>query len=390
MRKMVQSINIKGKEIILVGTAHISKKSIQDVEDTIRTEKPDKVCIEIDKTRYKTIVKKNAWQSLNISKVLKEKKGFLLLANIVLSSFQKRLGLDVGVRPGEEMIKAIKVAEELGIDCVFCDREVQITLKRAWSHSSFWGKNKMLAALLSAVFSKEKISEKEMEKLKEKSLMHNMLEELSSFLPAAKEVLIDERDRYLATKIFNTKAKKLVAVVGAGHIDGIIKYLKLLSKKELKNDVSDLEHIPPKGIISKVLPWLIPVLVLGLIVIGFILRGPQTSINMVVAWFLANGISSAVGTLLAWGHPFSVLASFLGAPITSLNPLIGAGMVTGLVQYNIRKPRVLDFEKIQNDFNSIKGFYKNRILHILLVSLLSSLGSVVGTWVGLANIISQF
>jgi len=388
MNEMLQTITVNGKKITLVGTAHVSQASVLEVEEVIRKEKPDRVCVELDKTRYQTLTQTNVWKNLDITRVLKERKGFLLLANIVLASFQRRLGLNVGVKPGEEMLKAIQVAGELEIPCEFCDREVQVTLRRAWSKSSFWGKNKMLAALLTSVFTKEKLSEEEMEKLKEKSLMHNMMEELAGYLPSVKEVLIDERDRYLATKIFNTPGKKLVAVVGAGHVEGIIANLRRLEKGEQANNVSDIDVIPPKKIIIKLIPWFVTVIVIGLIVLGVILGGAEKGISMAWTWFLANGIPSALGAILALAHPLTILVVFIAAPFTSLTPVVGAGMVAGLIQYYVMKPKVKDFESLYEDLNKFKGLYTNRVLKIFWVFFLSGVGSMIGTWVGISLITS--
>jgi pheromone shutdown-related protein TraB len=206
MGEAVTKLTIGSREFIIVGTAHVSNESVVEVENTIREEKPDSVCIEIDDARYKSISDPDAWKRLSIPQVIRQGKGFLLLANLVLSSFQKRIGLDLGVKPGEEMIRAIEVAKELGIPFFLCDREINVTFKRAWAKTGFIGKSKMLAAMAGAVFSDEKLSKDEIEKLKEKSALENMLDELARYLPSIKTVLIDERDRYLATKIYCAEA----------------------------------------------------------------------------------------------------------------------------------------------------------------------------------------
>lgn len=382
MNQAETRITLGKRKIILVGTAHISQKSVEQVEQVIKKELPDCVCLELDESRYQSLTKKSAWSNLDISKVLKEKKGFLLLANLVLASFQRRLGLDMGIKPGEEMVKALRVAQELGIAHELCDRKIQVTLRRAWAKTGFWGKNKMLAALLSTLFTNQKISQEEMEKLKDKNMLQGMLEEVAEFLPKVKEVLIDERDRYLATNIFKAKGKKIVAVMGAGHIEGIVKHLKQLDKKQQSLDVSSLDEVPPKGILAKIIPWVIPVFIVGWIVLGFIFGDLNKVINMAWTWFLSNGIPSAIGALIALAHPLAIVAVFFAAPITSLIPVIGAGMVSGLLQYYLRKPRVKDFEALHDDLLKFTGFYKNRILHVLLVFFLPGLGSTVGSILG--------
>jgi pheromone shutdown-related protein TraB len=376
------------RQFILLGTAHVSSRSVEEVREVILAEVPDRVCVEIDETRYNSLIKKQSWQNLNIGQVLRDRKGFLLLANLVLSSFQRRLGLEMGVSPGEEMLTAVKICEEQGIAFSLCDRDIQVTLRRAWSLSSFWGKNKMLAAMLSSIFTREKLDADEIERLKTKSTFQNMMDELASFLPSVKEVLIDERDRYLATRIYNAAGNKIVAVIGAGHVEGIIENLKALDSGTLENDTSSLETIPPRKKISRILPYLVPAVILGLIVAGFFRSGWQLSLSMMWKWILVNGTLSAIGSLLALAHPITIAAAFIGAPITSLNPTIGVGLLTGIVEAALRKPRVTDFEDLPEDLLSFRGFFRNRITHILLVFLFSSIGSSLGTFIGIPYLTS--
>lgn len=379
----ITRLKIGDRDIVLIGTAHVSAESANQVEQTIREEAPEVVCVEIDKTRYKSMVEGQSWSSLNVFQVLKERKGFLLMANLVLSSFQRRLGMRLGTAPGEEMRRAVSVSEELGIPFVFADREIHVTLRRAWKKTRFWGKNKMLAALLSSVFSKEKLSAEEIEKLKEKSAVQDMMEELAAFLPSVKEVLIDERDQYLATRIFESKADKIVAVIGAGHVRGIVEWLERLDSGTVESDLADIETVPPRSLFSKMLPWLIPILVLGIIATGFLRSGWREGLEMLWLWVLVNGTLSAAGALLALAHPLTIVLSFLAAPITSINPTIGVGMFAGLLEAVLRKPRVRDFESLSDDLASLKGFYRNRLTHILIVFFLSSIGSAIGTFIGI-------
>jgi pheromone shutdown-related protein TraB len=379
----VTRLNLGDREFILVGTAHVSSRSVEEVREVILGEEPDRVCVEIDETRFNSLVKKQSWQNLNIGQVLKERKGFLLLANLVLSSFQRRMGLEMGVSPGEEMLTAVKICEEQGIAFSLCDRDIQITLRRAWLRSSFWGKNKMLAAMLSSIFTREKLDAEEIERLKAKSTFQNMMDELASFLPSVKEVLIDERDRYLAIRIYNAVGNKIVAVIGAGHVEGIIESLRRLDAGTLENDTSSLETIPPRKKISRILPYLVPAIIIGLIVAGFFRSGWRLSLSMMWKWILVNGTLSAIGSLLALAHPITIAAAFIGAPITSLNPTIGVGLLTGIVEATLRKPRVTDFENLPEDLLSFRGFLRNRITHILLVFLFSSIGSSLGTFIGI-------
>lgn len=382
MSDTVTRITIGEREIVIVGTAHISKESVLEVKNIINDEKPDRVCIELDESRHKSITQSNSWRNLNITQVLKQGKGFLLLSNLVLSSFQRRMGMQLGNKPGEEMLAAIEVCNHLEIPYSLCDREIQTTLKRAWSKSGLWGKNKMLAAMLSAIFTREKLSEEELENLKSKSALQGMLEELAQFLPSAKEVLIDERDIYLATRIFQADGKRIVAVVGAGHVPGIIKRLNELHEGKADFDLTGLDQIPPKGILSKSLPWVLPVAIIGAIIAGFFIRGSDVTLNNMLKWVLVNGSLAAVGSIIALAHPLTILLAFLAAPITSLIPVIGVGIFTGILEAALRKPRVSDFENLPDDLLKVKGFFKNRFTHVFIVFFLSSVGSSIGTFIG--------
>ncbi|MDA3809504.1 MAG: TraB/GumN family protein [Spirochaetaceae bacterium] len=373
-------IILENREIILIGTAHVSHESVDEVKQVIDTEKPDRVCIEIDEGRYQSINDTESWKKLDIHQAIKQKKGFLMIASLVLGSFQKKIGADIGIKPGEEMKIAAEAAKERGIPFSFSDRAIQVTLQRAWAKSNLWNKMKLLASLIASAFSTETVDKNDIEELKNSNALQGMMEELSNYLPSVKEVLIDERDRFLATNIFNTTEKKVVAVVGAGHGPGIIQWIEKLDKKEVSNDISDISVVPPKRTYEKVIPWIIPFIIVGIIVVGFITSGVDVGFKMILVWVLANGIPSALGAIIALAHPLTILISFIAAPITSMNPTIGVGFVSGLLESSFRKPRISDLENLQDDAASVKGWYRNRVMRILLVFLLSSLGSAIGTW----------
>ena len=373
----------RGKDIFLIGTAHVSKESIEEVTDTIRSEMPDIVCVELDQGRYSSITQQNVWEKLDVAKILKEGKGFLLIVNMVLSGFQRRLGNELGVKPGEEMIAAIKTAEEMNIPFSLSDREVQITLRRAWNRCSFFSKCKLLAALLSGVFVKEKLKPEEIENLKKGNELENMMAELSNYLPAIKETLIDERDNYLAAKIWKESENnsKILAVVGAGHLRGIQANFEKFEADEALPDLEKLNATPKRSIISRSIKWLIPLAILSLITIGFLNADFNEFKEQMLHYFLWNGGLAALGCIIALGHPLSVLVSFLCAPFTTLIPFIGVGMISGLVQAFICKPKVSDAENISADSAGLRGIYRNRITRVLLVFFLSSMGSSIATFV---------
>jgi pheromone shutdown protein TraB len=390
-------------EFILIGTAHVSRDSINEVSGIIREEKPDLICVELDEGRYASMTQKENWEKLNMVKVFREGKGFLLIANLVLSGFQRRMGEELGVRPGEEMKTALDIAGELNIPHALCDREVQITLRRAWAGCGFWSKCKLLATLLSSAFTTEKLSAKEIEDLKNRNELDGMMNELASYLPQIKATLIDERDEYLAAKIWSSacdqvkniapngavpsgknpagNVPRIVAVVGAGHMQGIKNHMEKIAAGEKSPDVSALNIIPAPGLAAKISRWIFPALIVALFAAGFLRSGGDVSLLMIRRWVFWNGGLAALGALIALGHPFAIIASFLGAPFATLNPFIGIGLISGLVQVVMRKPRVGDAESIINDFGSLKGIYRNRISHALLVFFLSSLGGSIGNFI---------
>lgn len=376
----INRISLDNREILLIGTAHVSHESVDEVKQKIEEENPGRVCIEIDEGRYQSIIDEESWKKLDIHQALKQKKGFLMIASLILGSFQKKIGADIGIRPGEEMKIAAEAAVAKGIPFSFSDRPIQITLQRAWAKSNLWNKMKLLSSLIASAFTTEKVDKSDIEELKNSNALQGMMEELADYLPSVKEVLIDERDRYLATSIFDTKEEKIVAVVGAGHGPGILRWLEKLNNKEVSTDISDISVVPPKRAYEKAIPWIIPVVIVGIIAAGFFKSGVTVGLKMILVWILANGIPSALGAIIAAAHPFTILISFVAAPITSMNPTIGVGFVSGLLESTFRKPRIKDLENLQDDAASVKGWYKNRVLRILLVFLLSSLGSAIGTW----------
>ncbi|MDR2247934.1 MAG: TraB/GumN family protein [Treponema sp.] len=380
------TLKFPGREILLIGTAHISRDSIAEVERAIRDEKPDMVCVELDGGRYAAISRQENWERLDIIKVFKEGKGFLLMANLVLAGFQRRMGQDLGVKPGEEMKIAAETARDLGIPYSLCDREVQITLRRAWNRCGLWSKCKLLSSLLSSAFTSEKFSEQEIEQLKNRNELDGMMAELAGYLPRVKETLIDERDQYLAAKIWESGAQtggRQIAVVGAGHLMGIRDHLERIACGKERSDVSGLDAIPQASVLSRAAGWVFPVLIAALIVLGFFRAGAGVSLGMLFRWILLNGSLAALGTLLALGHPLSILVSFVGAPIATINPFIGVGLFSGIAEATIRKPRVIDTQTISEDIGSLKGIYRNRITRALLVFFLSSLGGAAGNFIAI-------
>jgi len=371
-------IDLPEKTVYLVGTAHISQRSVEEVREAVQTLHPDTVCVELDAQRLEALRDPNRWKDLNLVAALRGGKGPFLLANLALSSFQRRMGLHTGVKPGAELLAAVVAAEEKGAAVELVDRPIRTTLLRAWRHTGFWKKLSLASALLASAFENPELDEEDLAALREKDALSALLEEVGTALPAAKAILIDERDRYMAAKIRRAPGETVMAVVGAGHLPGIERELQ----RELPDpELAALDAIPAKPPLSRAIPWLIPSIVVALFVFGFFFGDASKLREAAWAWVLANGSLAALGTVLALGHPLTVVAAFIAAPITSLNPTVGAGMVTGVVQAWAGKPRVRDLENLLDDLAHWQGWWANRVSRVLLVFFFSNLGSSIGTFV---------
>jgi pheromone shutdown-related protein TraB len=374
----IHHITLDDREFVLVGTAHISQDSVDTVKAVIQDEKPDTVCVELDEQRHRALRNPRHWESLNLVQVLRQGQAPFLLANLTLASFQKRMGLQTGVKPGAELAVAAETADEMGLDIQLVDREIRTTLLRAWRKAGFWKKMNLFATLLASLFETQELNEEELAKLRQTDTLSAMLDEMSKVLPTVKTILVDERDTFMAYHIRQSPGDKVVAIVGAAHLPGILKKIEQEINAE---DIGSLSVIPEKTTFSKLIPWLIPAVVVGLFVYGFMAGNTEQLANAAVAWILANGVLSALGALIALGHPLTILAAFVAAPITSLNPTIGAGFVTGLVQAIMAPPKVKDLEGVSEDIAGLGGWWRNRLTRVLLVFFLSSLGSAAGTMV---------
>lgn len=379
----ITRLELNGKEFILIGTAHVSKQSAEQVKEVIERERPDTVCVELDEQRYQSIKDGNKWKDMDLFKVIKEKKATLLLMNLVISSFQKRVAKQFGIKPGQEMIQGIESAKEVGADLVLADRNIQVTFARIWHGIGLWGKVKLLAEIFASIFNKETITEEELEKLKSEDMLNSMLSEFTEAFPKLKVPLIDERDQYLAQKIKEARGEKIVAVLGAAHVPGI--------KKEIHkdHDLRAISKLPPKSKAPKVIAWMIPIIILSIIAYTFY-ANPAAGMQQTISWILWNGSFSALGAAIAFGHPLAILTAFIVAPLSSLNPLMAAGWFAGFVQAYMHRPNVADFEKLSEDVYTIKGFWSNKVTRILLIVVLTNLGSTLGTIIGGADVVRLF
>ncbi len=372
----VKKVQLGDREVYLVGTAHVSKKSVQDVRDTIEAVEPDTVCVELCEARFKNITDRDQWKRTNIVKIIREKKAMLLLSSLIMTSFQRRIAAQLGVTPGAEMVEGIEQAKKRGAKLVLVDRDIQITLRRTWGLLSFWSKMKMMTQLVGSLFLAEEIDEQTIEELKQEEKLAGVLEMLATEFPRVKSTLIDERDVYLSQKIKSAGGKRVVAVLGAGHVPGIV------TEIEKDTPLAPLEQLPRRPFWPQLLKWGIPAAIIALLAYGFFTGDTERSLESLWIWVLVNGSLSALGALLALGHPVTILTAVLAAPLTSLNPMIAAGWVSGLAQAVVKKPTVEDLENLPDAISTVKGFWLNPVSRILLVVVLSNLGSTLGTFIG--------
>lgn len=380
MNENVVKLDYKGKEIYLVKTAHVSKNSVEDVTNTINEIAPDSICIELDKQRYEKLKNPDQWRDTDIIKIIKSKQVGYLLVNLILASYQRKMASNMNSTSGAEMMEGIRLSEERNIKLVLADRSIKTTFSRIWNKLDIKEKSKLLLGIIDSMFDKEEISEEELQKLKQQDELEAALLEVSKEFPNVKRVLVDERDQYLSTKIKNAPGKKIVAIIGAAHAIGI--------EKNLNNDF-DLKELEDTTKKKSYLPWIIPLIIIGLLVYTFI-ANKDIGFESLKGWIIWNGSLSAIGTMLAGGHILSIVTAFLMAPITSLNPLLASGFFAGFVEASIRKPKVKDFEDLAKDTSTIKGFWKNRVTRVLLVVLFANVFSALGTFISSIDVVRKF
>jgi pheromone shutdown-related protein TraB len=381
----IEVLEIDGREFILVGTAHISRESVDLVRTVIEAEKPDCVCIELDAQRYEALSQQKRFEALDLREVIRKQQLAAMLMNLLLASYQKRLGGKLGVIPGSELLEAAKVAKENGIPISLCDRDIRVTLRRAWAALSIWKKSMLVSTFVASAFEDPELSEEELNRIKQKDVLSELMNELGDAMPALKEALIDERDRFLAQKIRESKGQKLVAVVGAGHIKGMKQ--AILSGHD--EDLEKISVIPKVSPLWKIAGWAIPALIVG--ALGYIAatQGVAAASENALFWFLINAVPCAIGGALALAHPLTILAGFISAPFTSLTPVIGAGYVTAFVQTWVQPPIVQEFQSVGDDIATLRGWWSSKLLRVFLVFLLTTIGSLIGTWVGGSVIVTR-
>lgn len=375
------------REIVLIGTAHISQVSKDLVRATIEAETPDTVCVELDEGRLKSIKEPDRWKKTDLKQVIKNKQLGTLIANLVLGSYQKRMGAQTGVKPGSELKEAVDCAEGRGAELVLADRDIKITLRRTWACTPWYRKLSLLGGLFASIFDKTEVSEEDLAKIKEQDALSAMMQDFGKSFPEVKQVLIDERDQFLASKIKNASGKKIVAVVGAGHMNGIAKIIE--EDRELPSEES-ISVIPKSAPIWKIIGWAIPVAIIASIIAVGVHAGFEKAGELSLQWAMLTGGGAMLGTVIAGGHPVTILVALVAAPFTGLTPLIGVGFFTALTQVYMRPPRVSEMETLADDIWQVRRWWKNRVTRVILCFLCPGIPAIIGKILAIFKIYQAF
>jgi len=372
----------------VVGTAHVSQRSVDEVREVIAQVRPDVVCVELDAARHEALTKANAFRDLDVFKVVREGRTLYLLAHLALASYQRRIGASLGIKPGAELLAAVEAATAAGIPVELIDRDINVTLKRTWRNLGLWKRSMLLSSLVVGFEPggnrddkqgpAEPITEQTIEDLKEPKALSEMLNELARLVPEIKAPLIDERDQYLASKLADAGAgrRTVVAVVGAAHVPGI------QARFGTPIDRAALERVPPPSLAWRAIKWLVPIVFLAALIWGWRRSETTTLAQMMLAWILPTSIGAGACTLLAGGSILAVVSAVLVSPIAAIHPLLGTGMVVSVVEAWRRRPSVADCERLPEELQSFRGFWRNPVTRILLIAVASGIGTAVGFWVG--------
>jgi len=379
----LRHVHRDGVEYTIIGTAHVSKASAEAVKEMAETGDYDAIAVELCQARYDALTAERKWTDLDLYKIIRQGKAGLVMANLALSAYQRRIADQFGIEPGAEMRAATVAAKERDLPLQLIDRDLATTLRRSYANVPWYKRLYLMAGLALGMVSSEEIDEEAIEKLKEGDILESTFTEFAEQSPELFEALIVERDRYMAVRLreenMDSSGRKVLVVIGAGHMEGMASHLESGTVSP-QGEREKLDRMPPRAKWPRLIPWAIMVLVLAGFVLGFS-RSPELGWKLVFFWVAINGGLAALGALIARGHPLTILSAVVAAPLTSLNPTIAAGMVTGLVESWLRKPLVSDLENLRFDITSLKGWFRNPATRILLVFFLSNLGSAIGTWV---------
>lgn len=387
----IPTVVVANTRFTLLGTAHVSRASAEEVRSRVQSGGHDAVAIELCASRYRAVADPDTVAQLDLFQVIRQRRAGMVAASLALSAYQQRLAEQLNIEPGAEMKAAIEAARSRALPLLLIDREIGVTLRRIYRRLGFWQRLNLIAGLAASMFSRERVTEEEIERLKEGDLLESTFAEFARRSPALYETLIRERDRYMAARLIQEAQQRaltdVLVVVGAGHVAGLRARLAAPATDPAAEQAA-LEQTPPPGRAGRILPWLVVALILAGFGVAFA-RSGALGWQLVLEWVLINGTLSAFGTALAGGHPLSVLSAFVAAPLTSLNPTIGAGMVVAAVEVALRRPLVSDFQHLRRDVARVRGWWRNRVARTLLVFVLATLGSAIGTYVAGFRIIER-
>ncbi len=386
-----ETVDLDGVRVTLLGTAHVSRASADEVARSVASGEFDAVAVELCRSRYRTLTRPDAWGETDLFRIIRQGQAGMLAAHLALSAYQQRLAEQLGVEPGAEMRAAIDAAAKADLPLWCIDRDVGITLKRLLWGVPWQQRLLLVVGLFTSFLSRDRVTEEDIERLKEGDLLESTFGELAEHSPALFDHLVAERDRYMAARLRQEAGegrRRILAVVGAGHLAGMAAQLRRADAPEPAAEIADLDRLPPPRRWLRAIPWA----VVGLVAAGFVIgfqRSPELGFRLMAEWVLINGSLSALGATLALAHPLTVIGAFVAAPITSLNPTVGAGMVVAAIETGLRRPRVDDFTALRRDVARLRGWWRNRVARILLVFVLSTLGSAAGTYIAGFRIIEQ-
>ncbi len=379
----IREITRDGVHYVLLGTAHVSRASVDAVTEMANSDGYDAIAVELCPARHQALTKQQAWKDMDLYRIIREKKAGLVMANLALGAYQRRIAEQFGIEPGAELKAAADAAVAHDLPLQLIDRDLATTLKRSYRAVPWYKRMMLTTGLIMSTVSSDEIDEEQIEKLKEGDILESTFTEFAEQSPELYEALIAERDRFMAARLrqenLDNEGKRILVVIGAGHLEGLANYLET-DQQDPKAEVEKLSQLPAPKRWPKFVPWVIAALVITGFAIGFS-RSPELGWRLVTLWVLINGGLSGLGALLARGHPLTVVSAMIAAPLTSLNPAIAAGMVTGMVESWVRKPKVSDLENLRDDATTLKGWFKNPATRILLVFFFSNVGSAIGTWV---------
>ena len=388
----IRETEVGGAQVTLLGTAHVSRASAEEVERRLRSGDYDAVAVELDPGRHAALTDPDRWAKTDLFQVLREGKAAMMAASLALGAFQQRLAEQSGIEPGEEMRRAIRVAGELRLPVLLIDRDIGVTLRRVYGGVGFWKRMTLLAGLMGSVVSREEVTPDEIEKLKEGDVLEATFAEFSDKEGDLYAPLIGERDHYMAARLREETAKKpynrVLVVIGAGHLKGLHERLAHPPDTSPADELRALTTIPKGAPWGQIISWAL----VAFFVVGFALafiRSPEVGWQLVTQWLLLNGGLAALGAIIALAHPLTILGTFLGAPIGTLSPTLGVGMFAAGLELWLRKPQMGDFATLRHDLTETRGWWRNKVARIFLIFFLTSIGGAIGNTLTLPRILGQ-